>query len=161
MGRSIGAAVAGYVVMFFATFVLLTLGWMLLGTAGTFQPGSWDVTGTWVVITLAVALVAGVLGGLACAAIAYEPRGLQVLVGLAVVLGLLMSLPVLTLSAERIAEVGARPDQVDLIAAMSMARPPKWVALAWPFVGALGVWLGGKVRPAAPTAPALKPVAER
>ncbi len=148
MGRVIGSVVAGYVAIFVAVFVLMTLAWMALGPAGSFQPGSWDVTGTWIVVSVVVGLVAAIVGGYVCALIAKDPRGPKALVGVVVVLGILFAIPVLTGGADVAA--GPRPDVVPMMDAMQQAKQPAWVALLNPVLGAIGVLIGARLRPTPP-----------
>ena len=54
MLRNILAAIAGYFVMALALFVLMSVVWMILGANGAFQPGSYEVTGTWIIATIIV-----------------------------------------------------------------------------------------------------------
>jgi len=147
MGRSIGGAIAGYVVMFLVVFLLMSLAWMLLGASGSFQPGSWEVSRAWVAVTFVVGLLAAVAGGWACALIAKDPRGPKILIGLTIVLGVLFAIPVLTASAEAIAALGPRPDDVTMADAMTKAQQPAWLALVNPLLGAVGVWLGARLNP--------------
>jgi hypothetical protein len=146
MGRIIGSVVAGYVVMFAVVFALMSLAWMVLGAEGSFQPGSWDVNMTWIAVTLVVGLVAAVVGGLACAWIARDRRGPLWLVGLVVVLGIAMAIPVLLGAGEE--APGPRPDTMPMFDAMSNAKQPPWVALLNPLIGAVGVLIGARMRPA-------------
>ena len=78
MGKVIGGAVAGYVVMFLVVFLLMTLGWLALGAAGSFRPGSWETSTTWVVVTLVVDVLAALGGGYVAMLIAKRPLGPQV-----------------------------------------------------------------------------------
>jgi len=145
MGRVIGSVIAGYVAIFAAVFVLMTLAWMGLGPAGSFQPGTWEVTSTWIVVSVVVGLVGAIAGGYVCALVAKDPRGPKALVGVVVVLGILFAIPVLTGGGPAV--LGPRPDAVSMMDAMQRAQQPAWVALLNPILGAIGVLVGARVRP--------------
>jgi hypothetical protein len=49
MIKIMGSAIAGYVVIFVLTLVLMTASWLAVGVDGVFQPGVWNITPTWVV----------------------------------------------------------------------------------------------------------------
>jgi len=63
--------------------------------------------------------------------------------GLVVVLGLLMTIPMLTADASAL---GPRPDVVSMMDAMNKARPPLWLVIANPILGAVFALAGGKLR---------------
>jgi hypothetical protein len=145
MGKVIGGAVAGYVVMFVAVFLLMTLGWTVLGAAGSFQPGNWETSALWVVVTLCVDVAAALAGGYVAALIAKRPLGPQVLAGLVLVLGVITAIPMLKVDP---AAAGPRPDVVTMMDAMNKARQPTWLIVATPFLGAVVALLGGRLRKA-------------
>jgi hypothetical protein len=144
MGRIIGSVVAGYVMMAVTVFILFSAGYLVLGTDGAYRPGSWDVSGAWIGLSLIVGVLAAMGGGCVCAAIARNPRGPQALIGVVIVLGLLMAIPTLLGSGDA-AGVGPRPDTVGLLAAMQGARQPVWLTLVNPLLGAFGVLLGARL----------------
>lgn len=143
MGRLIGSVVAGYVVMFAVVFLLMTAAWMVLGADGAFQPGNWDVTGTWALLSVGVGLVAAVGGGYLCATIARDPRGPLWLIGVTLILGIVLAIPVLTGGD---ATATPRPDDLSMGDAMTNAVQPAWTALLNPIIGAVGVWLGARLK---------------
>jgi len=57
--RNFGGAVLGYVVMFAGVVVLMSVFWVAVGADGAFQPGSWQVSGTWNLGSIVIGLVAG------------------------------------------------------------------------------------------------------
>ncbi len=152
MGRIIGSVVAGYIVMFIAVFVGMSAAWAALGAGGSFRPGRWDISTTWAAVSVAVGLVAAVLGGLACAAIAKDGRGPKALAGFVVLLGLALAIPVMT-SSVNVADLGPRPETMSMMEAMTKAQSPPWMALLNPLIGAVGVMIGAGLRKG-PTAPA-------
>lgn len=145
MGKTIGGAVAGYVVMFVTVFVLMTAGWTALGAGGSFKPGSWETSTAWIAVTLVVDVLAALGGGYVAMLIAKRPLGPQVLAGLVVVLGVLMSIPMFTADTSAL---GPRPDVVTMMDAMSKAQQPLWLVIANPILGAVFALVGGKLRKA-------------
>ena len=143
MGKVIGGAAAGYVVMFLVVFLLMTLGWMALGAGGSFRPGSWETTGVWVAVTLVVDVLAALGGGYVAMLIAKRPLGPQILAGLVVVLGILMSIPMFAADASAL---GPRPDVVSMLDAMNKAQQPLSLVIANPILGGVFALVGGKLR---------------
>jgi len=143
MGKVIGGAVAGYVVMFVTVFLLMTLGWTALGAGGSFQPGSWETSRVWVAVTLAVDILAALGGGYVAMLIAKRPLGPQILAGLVVVLGILMSIPMFAADASAL---GPRPDVVSMLDAMNKAQQPLSLVIANPILGGVFALVGGKLR---------------
>jgi hypothetical protein len=130
--------------MFAVVFVLMWVAYALFGASGSFQPGSWDVSGLWIVVTVVVGLGAAIAGGFVCALIARDPRGPKWLVAVVVALGILFAIPVLT-GAGAAATGGPRPEDVPMFEAMMNAIQPVWVALLNPLLGAVGVLVGARM----------------
>ncbi len=143
MMRAIGSVILGYVVMFVVVFVTFTLAYLVLGTEGSFQTGSYEVSGIWILISIVFGFVAAALGGLVCASVAKSPTPPKVLAGIVLVLGLIMAVPVLNQSD---VEPKARSGEVGNIEAMQNAVQPGWIALLNPVLGAVGVLVGAGLR---------------
>ncbi len=143
MGRAIGAVIAGYIAMAAVIFVAFTAAYAAMGADGAFRPGTYEVSTLWLVVSLAVSFGAAVVGGLVCAAIARTATPPKVLAAVVVVLGLASALPTLTRGD---AEPKARSGGVSNSEAMRNAEQPVAVALALPFIGALGVLAGAALR---------------
>jgi hypothetical protein len=143
MGRAIVSVVVGYVVMFATIFLAFSGLYLLLGQELSFQPGSYEPSLLWTVVSFALGVGAAVVGGAACAGIARTATPPKVLAGVVLVIGLLSAVPVLmaaaTLAGERTGDVGN-------LDAMMKAKQPAWVAVANPFVGFVGVLLGARLR---------------
>lgn len=137
--RNVGGAVLGWVAMAACVFVLMAGLWMVLGVEGSFRPGSWEVTPAWNLGSVVLGLLAGVVGGLVCARVAGDGRGVLMLVVLVVVLGVANAL-----FQAPVAE-GVRPEDVAMIEAAASAREPKWVSWLNPVVGAVGILLGARL----------------
>ncbi len=143
MAKVLAGVVVGYVVMLAVVFGLMSLAWMVLGAEGAFQPGTFQVTGTWIALSIVVALLAAVAGGWACARITLDPRAIRLLVGLVVVLGVIFAIPVLTAPA---GPPTPRPEGLAMMEAMKQGVQPAWVALLNPALGAIGALIGSRLR---------------
>ena len=142
MFRSIAAVVVGYLVMFLLVFTLFTAAYLAMGTEAAFTPGTYEVSTLWVVISFVLGLVAALVGGYVCAAIARRGKAPLALAALVLGLGLLFAIPVLTAPQASTPRAGRVPN----LEAMQNARTPGWVALLNPFVGAVGVLLGARLK---------------
>ncbi len=142
MFRSIAAVVVGYLVMFLLVFTLFTAAYLAMGTEAAFTPGTYEVSTLWVVISFVLGLVAALVGGYVCAAIARRGKAPLALAALVLGLGLLFAIPVLTAPKASAPRAGGVPN----LEAMQNARTPGWVALLNPFVGAVGVLLGARLK---------------
>ncbi len=142
MMRSIGAVLLGYLTMFALVFGCFTAAFLILGPNGAFEPGTFDISPTWIVVWFVVSLAAAIAGGFVCARISKMPKPPIVLAGIVFVLGLLSAIPVLTTTVE----TRERPAEVSNMDAMMNARQPTWIALATPVLGAFGVLVGARMR---------------
>lgn len=139
MGRSILAVVAGYLAMGFLVFALFTGAYLSMGADKAFQPQSYDPSMLWIIVSFVLGLIAAVIGGVVCAAIAKRPRPVTALALAVVVLGVLLAFPTIAAAPDPAPRTGDVPN----LEAMTKARTPAWVAFANPVVGAVGVMLGG------------------
>src|SRR5262245_50184510 len=130
MGRAIASVIVGYVAMAGVVFVLFTLAYLILGASGSFKPDSYDVSMTWVFISIVVGLLAGVAGGYACALISKLPKPPTVLALLVLVLGVLSGIPVLMDKTDP----GPRTGEVSNFEAMTKAKQPMWIVMLNPII---------------------------
>lgn len=152
MGRAIGAVVLGYVVMAVVVFIFFTLAWLVLGADGAFAPGTYEVSGVWIAMSIVVGLVAAILGGFVCAVIAKSATPPKVLAAIVLVLGLAMAIP--ELGGEAPAE---RPAEVSMSEATQNAGQPGWILLLNPLIGAVGVLVGSRLKGLG-TSPSASPI---
>ena len=138
MLRNILSAIAGYVAMAAVLFVLFSLLWVTLGPSRAFEPGSWEVSGGWVLGQVVLGLVAAYIGGRVCAKVAHDAKGAMILIGLVIVLGVMTALMPVEMAA------GPRPDDVSMMEATAGARQPAWFNWLNPVIGVVGVWFGSK-----------------
>lgn len=137
--RDIGAALLGYIVIFATLFVAFSLVWLVLGPGGSFQSDSWAVSSTWVIAAVVLGLLAAIVGGWVCALAGATSRGIHVLIGIIIVMAIVSALP------DAPALAGARPGDVTMMEAMTNARQPRWMLVVNPFLGILGVLIGGRL----------------
>jgi hypothetical protein len=142
MLRAIVAVVVGYATMFVFIFLTFTAAYFAMGTEGAFQAGSYEVSGTWLVVSFVLGLLGSVAGGFVCAWIARRWTPPLVLAGVCLAFGLLLAIP----AALESRESKARPADVSNADAMMEARTPTWVALVNPVFGAAGVLIGARMR---------------
>ena len=137
--RNIGGAVLGYIAMALVVMVLFTGLWLVIGAEGSFEPGTWEVSGVWSLGSIVVGLLAGVLGGFVCSKVAVDDRGFWMLVVLVVILGVYSALNPLDGLA------GPRPEDVGMTAAMTGAQQPAWLTWLNPVLGVAGAWFGSRL----------------
>jgi hypothetical protein len=89
-------------------------------------------------------LVTSVIGGLICAVIAKGGKAPLALAAVVLVLGLALAVLGTALRPADTHEV--RTGDVPNMVAMSKARHPMWVVFLGPFIGAVGVVIGGKLK---------------
>ncbi len=142
MGRAIGSVILGYVVMAVAIMIAFTLAWVALGADGSFAPGTYEVSVVWIVMSIVVGLLAAILGGFVCAAIARSATPPKVLAAIVLVLGLALAIP--ELGGDR--TPAARPAEVSMSEANRNAEQPVWVLLLNPLIGAVGVVVGARLK---------------
>lgn len=144
MLKSILAVIASYAVMFIFMFAAFTGFYLVLGTEGTFQPDSYEVTTIWIVLTVMVCLVAGLIGGFVCALISKSKRTCQVFAFIVFFIGLLACvIPAMKRSPDA---PNTRAGEVSNTDAMKLAVPPMWLHLLTPVVSAAGVLLGARMK---------------
>lgn len=142
MARSIIAVIVSYIVMFFLVFLAFTCVYLLLGANGAFKPGTYDASNRWLAIAFAVNFVIAIIGGLICAAIAKGGRAHIALAVVVFVLGVLLAIPSIMKAKPDMVRIGS----VSNMQAMQRAKQPIWVPLLFPFIGAAGVLIGGKLK---------------
>lgn len=142
MLRILASMIVGYLILFLCLFALCTGAYLAMGTEAAFQPGSYQVSGTWLAVSFVLSFAAAVVGGWVSKAIARTQTGPRALAGLVLVLGLAMAAMV-AMSPPPPAE---RPADVPSMEAMMKAQQPVWVAVLSPIIGVAGVLLGGRLK---------------
>lgn len=140
MLKNVLAVIAGYLVMLVFIFVVFTGLYLAIGADRAFEPGTYEVSVLWLVISLTLSLVAAILGGYVCAAIGNSSAAARSLAILVIVLGIISAWPALDPAKDPRPNV--RIADVPNMEAMMNARQPPWVAISLPFIGAAGVLIG-------------------
>ena len=138
MLRNILAAIVGYVAIVAVLFALSSLVWLALGPSGAFQPGTWEVSGGWVLFSVVIGFVGAYVGGRVCARVAHDAKGATILIAMMIVLGVVSALIPVEVAT------GPRPDDVSMMEATMSASQPAWLPWLNPLIGVLGVWLGSR-----------------
>jgi len=144
MLRKIIGVVAGYIAMAAFVFVSFTLLYFILGADSSFQPGSYQVSSTWLLLSLVLGLIAAIIGGLVCMLIAKDKNAAIWLAGLVLVLGIILAIPSLNVSEEEMNKI--REGNVDNMEAMQNAKQPPIALILNPIIGAIGVIAGSRLK---------------
>jgi ABC-type transport system involved in multi-copper enzyme maturation permease subunit len=144
MVRNILGVVLGYVAMFAFVFISFTVLYLILGADGSFEPGTYEVSLIWIIISFILGLAAAVLGGYLCVLISKNQKTALVLAGLVLLLGIAMAIPALGNASNEDQEM--RRGDVPNMEAMQNAKQPVLMLLLNPIVGAIGVYVGSKLR---------------
>jgi len=144
MARKIIGVIVGYIAMASVIFITFTLLFLILGAEGSFQPGNFQASTTWLVLSTILGLMAAVIGGLVCVIIAKDHKAAIWLAGLVLVLGIILAIPALSVSEEEMNKV--REGNVDNMTAMQNAKQPPVVLILNPIIGAIGVIAGSRLK---------------
>jgi hypothetical protein len=144
MKRVIGAAIAGYLSIIVLMFGSLSLAYAVLGPDGTFQPASFEVTRTWIVVSMALSAIAATIGGIVTVAAHDHRSSVTLLSAMVLIFGLLTA--VQALNAPDDPRERMRLTRVTNFEAMMRARQPSWITIATPLIGVAGVLLGAAIR---------------
>ena len=144
MVRSIIAVIVSYIIMFVLN-VLAFLGlYAAVGSSHAFKPRSYLASNRWVLMTFVILVITGVITGLICAVIARGGRAPAALALVVVIIGLLVAIPSVMKARSNAGLV--RPVEVPQMEALNYAYWPIWAPFVFPFVSAIGVVVGGKLK---------------
>ena len=144
MLRTVGAVVAGYVVLAVVVMASFPLLHVLLGADRVYLPQRFAPSGLWIALTSAIGLGAAIAGGATCAAIAKSPAAIRALAALVLAFGILAAVFTMRMAPAE-ATVVRTPD-TPMSVSMQQTRQPVWVSLLNPLIGAAGVLIGGRLR---------------
>jgi hypothetical protein len=130
--------------MFVLNFLCFVTLYAVVGPEKAFEPHLYLASNQWIAMSLACVFVSGIIAGLICALIANGGKAPLVLAIVVVVLGVLLAIPAL-MKARANADL-IRPAAVNQMEAAQKAYWPVWPPFAFPFVSALGVVIGGKLK---------------
>ena len=162
MWRAILAVVLGYLTLFIwvtiTLLVVLAIDLFVIDRSFVVDEGTSNVTIAYIGINLGLGFIGAVMGGVVAAAVAASPtnRPVHVLAGLCLVLGLAGAVWPLVAAEQADGEAAAETqaagegaDSNDLttaMRAMQEATAPTWYNFALPFVGSIGVLIGGRLK---------------
>jgi hypothetical protein len=144
MVRSVLAVIVAYILMFILQVAAFMTIYTLMGANWSFKPASYQASTRWTAMQFVVVLVTAMIGGLICALIAKGGKAPLALAVVVLVLGFGLALLSTTMRPADTHEV--RTGNVPNMEAMNKARHPVWVVFLGPFIGAVGVVIGGKLR---------------
>ena len=142
MLKSILGIVVGYVAMFAVAFAAYSVAYFGLGTERVFEPGTFALSGLWIGLVILITFIAGLIGGLTCAAISKSRTAGLILAAIVFVLSLLFELP----NIMKVHTPVARTGDVSNLEVMEKGQPPAWLGLLIPFLGGAAVLLGSRMK---------------
>jgi hypothetical protein len=144
MLKRILGVVVGYITMFVLIFITFTILYLILGADGAFEPDTYHASGTWLVMSFILGLLAAVLGGFVCVLIAKERKAALWLAGLVLVIGFAFAIPALGESDD--ARNIIREGDISNTEAMQNAKQPPISLILNPIIGAIGVIIGSRLK---------------
>jgi hypothetical protein len=148
--RSVLAVIAGYLIIVVFVIVTLTMVWALLGPSFAFQPGTTHVTLQWVGLNLSLSALAAIAGGYVAMWVSPDEsmQSIKILAGLILGVGIIMAIPHIFTDPsvdQQLAE-GVVVEGMSALSAASEAVRPIWYNFLLPVIGAVGVFVGGRIR---------------
>ena len=143
MLRTVGSVILGYIAMAAFVFLSFSLVYVALGPDRAYQPGTYEVSGLWVVVSFVLSFVAAVLGGWVCVLVARTQLGPQILAVAILVLGLVLAVMELGSAPGDLATV--RDASVGIMEAMRDSQNPTWINFVTPFVAVVGILAGARL----------------
>ena len=144
MTKKILGVVAGYIAMAAIIFLTFTGLYLLLGADGSFEPGNYNVSTTWLLLSFLLGLIAAIIGGFVCVLIARDRKVAMWLAGIVLVLGFVVAIPALGESDDERNKV--REGEVSNTEAMQNAKQPPLTLILNPIIGAIGVIAGSRLK---------------
>ncbi len=144
MLRSVLGVIGGYVLMFILQFAAFMTIYTVMGANWSFKPGSFHASTRWTVMQFAVVFVTAAIAGLVCAIVAKGGKAPLVLAVVVLLIGFALAAAHVATQPPDTNEM--RTANTPNMEAMVKARNPVWVVFLGPFIGAVGVVIGGKLR---------------
>lgn len=141
MLKSIVGVIVGYLAISVVAFCAYTAAYLGLGTERAFEPDTYALSGIWIGLVIAITIIAGLIGGLTCAAISKSrPAGL-VFALIVFVLSFVFEVPNIMDRTPK-----ARTGDVSNMEAMGKAQPPVWLLFLNPFLAGAAVLMGTRMK---------------
>lgn len=144
MARSIIGVIVGYVLMFLLNFAGFVTMYAVMGPEQAFEPGLYLASTKWIAVAFVMIFITAIISGLVCAVIAKGGRAPLVLAIVVIVLGLALAIP--GMMKGRLNAKLVRTGDVPSMQAAQLAYWPVWCPFTFPFVSAIGVFVGGKLK---------------
>ena len=144
MARTIIGVIVGYVLMFILNFAAFVTMYAVMGADQAFEPGKYLASTKWIAVSFVMILITGTIAGLVCAVIARGGRAPLALAIAVVVLGILLAIPA-TMKAQINSKL-VRTGDVPQMQAGQLAYWPVWCPFTFPFISAVGVLVGGRLK---------------
>jgi hypothetical protein len=141
MLRSILGVIVGYAALSLFFFAIFTGAYFALGVERIFQSDSYEVSTLWLVLSAALGLSGGILGGYVCAAISRSKRTCELFAAIVLIILVLFCIPKM-----RDPNPHVRAGDVAYMDAMRLTQMPVWMHVLNPVLGAVGVLLGARMR---------------
>ena len=142
MLKSIVGVVAGYVVMMLVAFAAYSAAYFGLGMERAFEPGTYALSGLWIGLVIVITIIAGLLGGLTCAAISKSRRAGLVLALIVFALSLAFELPVIM--KDHTPE--PRTGDVSNMDVMGKGQAPVWLCILTPLLSGASALMGTRMK---------------
>ena len=143
MLRTVGSVILGYIVMAAFVFLSFSLLYVAMGPDRAYQPGTYEVSGLWVVVSFVLSFIAAVLGGWVCVLVARTQLGPQILAAAILVFGLVLAVMELGSAPADLPTV--RDASVGVMEAMRNSRNPTWINFVTPLVAVVGILAGARL----------------
>ena len=144
MLRVILAVVISYVAMFVLAFIAFACAFLIVGPEVAFKPGLYEAAPTWIAIAFLINIIDALIGGFLCTLIAKGGRAPLALAIVVIVLGLAVA--VADMNKGKMNAGSVRNVNTPQMEAIQKAYWPVWVPFAFPFTGAFGVLIGGRLK---------------
>ena len=141
MLKSIVGVIVGYLVMMCVAFAAYTAAYFGLGADRAFEPDTYALSGIWIGLVIAITIVAGLVGGLTCAAISKSRTAGLVFALIVFVLGFAFEFPNIMDHTPK-----ARTGDVSNMEAMGKAQPPAWLCILNPILAGVAVFMGTRMK---------------
>lgn len=141
MLKQILGGIVGYIATFICMFIAFTCFYLGMGADRAFQPGSYEVSMLWIVLSLIVIFVCGSIGGYVASLIGGSGAA-KILAGIILVLQLIVLAIIYTSGIPNEARTADVPNMV----AMSKAQTPLWAVLIQTVCSISGALVGGGLR---------------
>lgn len=141
MLKSIVGVIVGYLAMSVVAFCAYTAAYLGLGAERAFEPDTYALSGIWIGLVIAITIIAGLIGGLTCAAISKSRTTGLVFALIVFILSFVFEVPNIMDHTPK-----ARAGDVSNMEAMGKAQPPVWLLFFNPFLGGAAILMGTRMK---------------